>query len=107
MRNSVKASNLPVSKLGQLWHSELSHTKFTIVRRKFKRTEAFARLKDETSCMDVSYVNKLAEDNYGVKYLLVRQNLFDRTVEAKRMKGKDSKQTVHAVLTKIKKEETT
>ena len=46
--------------------------------------------------MDLVYVDKLAKDNNGVKYLLVRQDLFDRTVDAKGMKTKDSKETVCA-----------
>ena len=44
--------------------------------------------------MDLAYVDKLAKDNNGVKYLLVRQDLLDRTVDAKGMKTKDSKETV-------------
>ena len=55
---------------------------------------AFARFKNEIWCMDLAYVDKLAKDNNGVKYLLVRQDLFDRTVDAKRMKTKDSEETV-------------
>ena len=55
---------------------------------------AFPRLKHEVWCMDQAYVDKLATDNNGVKYLLVRQDLFDRTVDAKGMKTKDSKETV-------------
>ena len=46
--------------------------------------------------MDLAYVDKLAKENNGVKYLLVRQDLFDRTVNAKRMKTKDSEETVKA-----------
>ena len=53
--------------------------------------------------MDLAYVDKLAKDNNGVKYLLVRQDLFDRTVDAKGMKSKDSKETVRAFLTMITK----
>ena len=53
--------------------------------------------------MDLAYVDKLAKDKNGVKYLLVRQNLFDRTVDAKGMKTKDSKETVRAFLTMITK----
>ena len=53
--------------------------------------------------MDVAYVDKLAKDNNGVKYLLVRQDLFDRTVDAKGMKTKDSTETVRAFLTMITK----
>ena len=51
--------------------------------------------------MDLAYVDKLAKDNKGVKYLLVRQVLFDRTVDAKGKKTKDSKEIVRAFLTMI------
>ena len=60
--------------------------------------KAFARFKTEIWCIDLAYVDKLAKDNNGVNYLLVRQDLFDRTVDAKRMKSKDSKETVRAFL---------
>ena len=36
------------------------------------------------------------QDKNGVKKLLVRQNSFDRTVKAKRMKTKGSQETVQA-----------
>ena len=48
--------------------------------------------------MHLAYVNKLAKDNNGLKYLLVK-DLFDGTVNAKGMKTKDSKETVRAFLT--------
>ena len=38
--------------------------------------------------MDVAYVDKLAKEKIGVKYLLVRQDLFHRTVYAEAMKTK-------------------
>ena len=44
--------------------------------------------------MDLAYVDKLAKENNGVKFLLVRQDLFDRTVNAEGMKTKDSQETV-------------
>ena len=53
--------------------------------------------------MDLAYVEKLAKDNNGVKYLLVRQDLFDRTVDAKGRKSKDSKEIVSASLSMITK----
>ena len=53
--------------------------------------------------MDLAYVDKLSKDKIGVKYLLVRQDLFDRTVDAKGMKTKDSKDTVRAFLAMITK----
>ena len=64
---------------------------------------AFARFKNEIWCLDLSYVDKLAKDKNGVKYLLVRQDLFDRTVDAKGMKKKDSKETVKTFSKKIAK----
>ena len=73
----------------QFLHSKPSYTKFTLATRKFKRMKAFARFKNEIWSMDLAYVDKLAKDDNGVKYLLVRQNLFDRTVDAKGMKTKD------------------
>ena len=106
VRNLMKASNLPVSKVRQFLHSKLSDTKFTLPARKFERMKAFARFKNENWCMDLAYVDKLAKDNNGVKYLLVRQDLFDRTVDAKGMKSKDSKETVRAILSMITKKST-
>ena len=65
--------------------------------------KAFARFKNEIWCMDMAYVDKLAKDNNGVKYLLARERLFDRTVDAKGMETKDSKETVRAFLTMFTK----
>ena len=103
VRKLVKASNLSVSKMIQFLHSKPSYRKFTLATRKFKRKKAFTRFKNEIWCMDLAYVDKLAKDNNGVKYLLVRRDLFDRTVDAKGMKTKDSKETVRAFLTMITK----
>ena len=51
--------------------------------------------------MDLAYVDKLVKDSNGVKYPLIRQDLFDRTVDAKGMKTKESKETVGVFLTLI------
>ena len=101
--NLVKVSNLSVSKVRQFLHSKPSYTKFTLATRKFKQMKAFARFKNAICCMDLAYVDKLAKDNNGVKCLLVRQDLFDRTVDAKGMKSKDSKETIRAFLSMITK----
>ena len=101
--NLVKASNLSVSKMRQFLISKPSFTKFTFATRKFKRKKAFARFKNEIWCMDLAYVDKLAKEKNGVKYLLVRQDLFDGTVDATGMKTKDSKETIRAFLTMITK----
>ena len=101
--NLSKASRLSVSKVRQFLHSNDSFTKFTLAARKFKRLRAFARFGNEIWCMDLAYVDKLAKENNGVKYLLVRQDLFDRTVNAKGMKTKDSQETVKSFSSMITK----
>ena len=53
--------------------------------------------------MDMAYVDKVAKENKGVIYLLVRQDLFDGTKNAKGLKTKDSKETVRYLLTRITK----
>ena len=92
--NLAKASRLPVSKVRQFLYSNGSYTKFILAARKLKRMRAFARFKNEIWCMDLAYVDKLAKENNGVKYLLNRQDLFDRTVNDKGMKTKDSQEIV-------------
>ena len=103
VRNLSKTSREPVSKVRKFLHSKDSYTKFTLAARKFKRTRALAGFRNENWCMDLAYVDKLAKDNNGVEYLLVRQDLFDRTVNAKGMKTKDSQETVKAFSSMITK----
>ena len=64
---------------------------------------AFSRFRNKIWCMDLAYVDELAKEINGVKYLLVRQDLFDRTVNAKRMKTKDAQETVKAFSSMISK----
>ena len=94
VKNFTKASKLPVSKVQYFLHSKSSYTIFNQATRKFRRMRAFARFKNEIWCMDLASVDKLAKDNNGIKLLLVRQDMFGITVDAKGMKTKDSKETV-------------
>ena len=102
----MKASNLSVSKVRHFLHSKPSYTKFTLATRKFKRMKTFARFKNEIWFLDMALVDKLSKDKNGVKYLLVRQDLLDRSVGAKGIKTKDSKKNVCAFLTMNKEEST-
>ena len=99
----MNASNLSVSKVREFLHTKPFYTKITRATPKFKRMKAFARFKNDIWCMDLAYVDKLAKHNNGVKYLLVQQDLFDRTVDAKVLKTKDSKENDRAFLTMITK----
>ena len=53
--------------------------------------------------MDLEHVDKQAKDNNGVKYLLIRQSLIDRTADAKGKRTKASTETVRVLLTIITK----
>ena len=106
VRNLAKAAKLFPSKVREFLHSKTSYTKFTQAIQKFRRLRTFARFKGEIWCTDLAYLIKLAKDNNGVKYLLVRKDLFDRTVNAKGMKTKDTKETVKTfskMITKTKR----
>ena len=73
VRNLVKDSNLSVSKVRQFLHS-----KITFATRELQRRKVFALFHREIWCKHLADINKLAKDNHSVKYLIVRQNLFDR-----------------------------
>ena len=92
--NLAKACRLSVSKVRQFLHSKSSYTIFILATRKFKKLRAFTRFRNEIWCMDFAYVEKLAKENNGVKCLLVRQHLFDSSVNAKRKKTKKSQETL-------------
>ena len=83
----------------QFLHSTLSFTKFTFAARKCKRKKAFVRFRNEIWCMDLVHVIKLAKDCNVVQNLLVRQDLFDRTLDAYRKKTKGSTETARAFST--------
>ena len=57
--------------------------------------------------LDLADVDKLAKDNDPLKYLVVRRDVFDRTLDAKGMKTIDSKETVRTFLTKNTKKDRT
>ena len=70
--------------------------KIHFVNTKNQENEAFCSIQKRNLVHGYCYVDKLAKENNGVKFLLVRQDLFDRTLNAKRMKTKDSQENVTA-----------
>ena len=84
----VKARILPVSKVGQFFaFKDLLHT-FTLASLRCSKTlKAFTRFNTEVWCKGLAYVVKLAKENKGIKFLLVRQNLFKETVDDQGMNG--------------------
>ena len=63
--------------------------------------------KNEVWCLKPAYVDKLSKHKNEVKHLIVGPDLFSRTVDEKRMKTEDSKETVREILTKITKKNRT
>ena len=96
MRTLVKANNLPVSKGETVFaFSHFVHKNF-LATHICERLKAFALFENKIWCMNLAYVDKIAKNINGVKYLLVRQDLFDRGVDAKGMKARVSeKRFVH------------
>ena len=60
--------------------------------------EAFARFKREICCIDSAKIDKIAKSNNGVKCIL-----FERTVDAKGIKTKGTKEMVCEILTMNRK----
>ena len=93
LRNLVKAAKLSPSKVREFLHSKTPYTRFTQATQNFKKMRAFVRFKNKIWCVDLAYNDKLAKENNGAKYLLGRQDLFDRTVDAKGRRKKNLKET--------------
>ena len=59
--------------------------------------EAFSKYMNDICCMDLAFVDKLASQNNGVKYLLVAADVFLRFVRVQTMKTKNAKNTLQAL----------
>ena len=103
VRNLVKPSNMSLSKVRIFLHSVHSYKKFTPATSKFKKTKAFAIFRNKIWCVELAYIDKRAKDSNGVKYLLVRQDLFHRIVDAKGKETKSSRERFRSFLTTIAK----
>ena len=58
--------------------------------------KAFARFKNELWSTNLAYVDNIAQAKEDVKFLLVRRNLFVRTVDAVVEKTKNSTENLRA-----------
>ena len=68
--------------------SKTSFSEFTLATCKLKRMEAFATIESKIWDMNLTNVDKLAKEKNVVKFLLVCQDLLDRTEHGE----KDGKQ---------------
>ena len=70
-RNLQETSKIPKAKIDTFLQQKDAHTKYRQIQRKFPRLKVIAYESDEFWSINVAYVDKLAKDNNGVKYLLV------------------------------------
>ena len=96
IQNLSKASGLSKKKVEKFLQTKTSYTKFGPPIRSFRRFQAFSKNINEIWCMDLAFVDKLASQNNGVKYLLVAVDIFSRFVRVQTLKIKYAKDTLQA-----------
>ena len=96
IQNLSKAGGLSEKKVEKFLQTKTSYTKFGPPIKCFRRLQAFSKYIDEIWCMDLAFVDKLASQNNGVKYLLVAVDTFWRFVRVQTMKTKYDKNTLQA-----------
>lgn len=86
--NLAKASGLPLNLVKEFLHSKESYNLYHNATRKFKRQSVFAKHINDIWCMDLAFVEKLCNENNGIKYLLVCVDVFSRYIYVQPMKNK-------------------
>ena len=98
IQNLGKASGLSKKKVEKFLQTKTSYTKFGPPIRSFRRLQAFSKYINEIWCRDLAFVDKLASQNNGVKYLLVAVAVdnVSRFIRVQTMKTKYAKDTLQA-----------
>ena len=94
--NLKKASGLPRSKVVQYLQSKAPYTKYRQFRKTFPRLKVVAYRINEIWSVDVAYMDKIAQHNNGVKYLLVAVDVLSRYLRVQPMKALYAKDVVEA-----------
>ena len=97
-----KASGLPRSKVVQYLQSKAPYTKYKQFRKTFPRLKVVAYRINEIWSVDVAYMDKVAQHNNGVKYLLVAVDVLSRYLRVQPMKALYAKDAVEAFKKMIK-----
>ena len=84
-------------------HAKNSYTKYRQATRHFRQLPAFAKRINETWCLDLAFMDKLAEFNNGVEYLLICVDVFSCFVRVQPMKSKNSTDAVVAFKKMLRK----
>ena len=96
VNNLIKATNLSRKKVKQFLHTEPAFTKYRTVIRKTPRLKFIVYNIDEIWSLDLAFVDKLAQYNHDVKYLLVAVDCMSRYLRVQPLKSKYATTTAEA-----------
>ena len=96
VNNLIKATNLSRKKVKQFLHTEPAYTKYRTVIRKTPRLKVIVYNIDEIWSLDLAFVDKLAQYNHDVKYLLVAVDCMSRYLRVQPLKSKYATTTAEA-----------
>ena len=96
VNNLIKASNLSQKKVKHFLHTEPAYTKYRTVIRKTPRLKVIVYDIDEIWSLDLAFVDKLAQYNHDVKYLLVAVDCMSRYLRVQPLKSKYATTTAEA-----------
>ena len=96
VRNLSKASGLSKRKVEQFLQTKTSYKKFGSPIRRFRRLQAFSKYINESWFVYLAFVDELASQNKGVKYLVVAVDVFPRFVRVQTLKTKYAEDTLQA-----------
>ena len=103
--NLKRASGFTRGKIVRYLQSKAPYTKYRQFRKGFPRLKAVAYRINEIWSVDVAYMDKVAQHNNGVKYLLVAVDVLSRYLRYLPMKALYAKDAVEAFKKMIKKKQ--
>ena len=106
IQNLSKASGLSKKKVENFLQTQTSYTKFGQQTRCFRRLQAFSKYIIKIWWMDLAFVDKLASQNNGVKYLLFAVDIFPRFFRVQTVETKYAKEILQAFRKLISRKKT-
>ena len=103
--NLKKASGYNRGKIVRYLQSKAPNTKYRQFRKSFHRLKGVAYRINQICSVDVAYMDKVAQHNNGVKYLLVTVDFLSGYLRVQSMKALYSKDAVEAFKKMIKKKQ--
>ena len=98
INNLKKFSGLTYDQVRSFLTTKKAYTKYKSATRKFRRLPVKARFINDIWCMDLAQMDKLAEWNSGVKFLMISVDVFSRFIRVEPMKNKKADTTKAAFI---------